>query len=80
MTGEAHFEGLVRFCIACSHCRVRCSPGPRRAQAADEVIDRVLAVASGELITLSDVRAAIELGRVQVRQCGRSRRASCCRS
>ena len=35
------------------------------AQAADEVIDRVLAVASGEVITLSDVRGAIELGRVQ---------------
>ena len=35
------------------------------ARAADEVIDRVLAVASGEVITLSDVRGAIELGRVQ---------------
>ena len=38
---------------------------PRPAAAADEVIDRVLAVVDGELITLSDVRAAIELGRVQ---------------
>ena len=38
---------------------------PRPATAADEVIDRVLAVVDGELITLSDVRAAIELGRVQ---------------
>jgi hypothetical protein len=36
------------------------------AYAADEVIDRVLAVAGGEVITLSDVRAARELGRVQV--------------
>jgi len=35
------------------------------ARAADEVIDRVMAVASGEVITLSDVRGAIELGRVQ---------------
>jgi hypothetical protein len=33
--------------------------------AADEVIDRVLAVANGEVITLSDVRSALELGRVQ---------------
>lgn len=36
------------------------------AAAADELIDRVLAVASGEIITLSDVRAARELGRVDV--------------
>lgn len=34
--------------------------------APDEVIDRVLAVVSGEVITLSDVRAARELGRVTV--------------
>lgn len=34
------------------------------ARAADEVIDRVLAVAGGEIILLSDVRAARELGRV----------------
>jgi hypothetical protein len=33
---------------------------------ADEVIDRVLAVAGGEVITLSDVRAARALGRVSV--------------
>ncbi len=32
--------------------------------AAAEVVDRVLAVAAGELITLSDVRGAIELGLV----------------
>lgn len=37
-----------------------------RAAAADEVIDRVLAVAGGDVITLSDVRAARELGRVNV--------------
>lgn len=36
------------------------------AVAPDEVIDRVLAVVSGEVITLSDVRAARELGRVSV--------------
>ena len=36
---------------------------PARAQ---EVIDRVLAVAAGEVITLSDVRTARELGRVDV--------------
>ncbi len=37
----------------------------RIAAAADDVIDRVLAVAGGEVITLSDVRAALALGRVQ---------------
>lgn len=40
--------------------------GAMAAWAADEVIDRVLAVVSGEIITLSDVRAARALGRVQV--------------
>lgn len=40
-----------------------CAPG--RAMAADDVIDRVLAVVGGEVITLSDVRAALALGRVQ---------------
>jgi len=39
---------------------------PARSHA-QEVIDRVLAVAGGEVITLSDVRAARELGRVDVR-------------
>jgi len=34
------------------------------AAAADEIIDRVLAVVSGSVITLSDVRTARELGRV----------------
>ena len=37
--------------------------GARQASAQD-VIDRVLAVAAGEVITLSDVRVAIDLGRV----------------
>ncbi len=36
--------------------------GVMPARAADEVIDRVLAVVSGEIITLSDVRAARALG------------------
>lgn len=36
------------------------------AAAQGEVIDRVLAVVGGEVITLSDVRAARELGRVDV--------------
>ncbi len=40
--------------------------GVTRAAAQGEVIDRVLAVAGGEVITLSDVRAARELGRVDV--------------
>jgi hypothetical protein len=40
---------------------------PLAAQAgAQELIDRVLAVAGGDVITLSDVRAARELGRVSV--------------
>ncbi|MGE0449516.1 MAG: hypothetical protein AB7Q29_08030 [Vicinamibacterales bacterium] len=42
------------------------SLAPPSADAADEIIDRVLAVAEGEVITLSDVRVARELGRVQV--------------
>jgi hypothetical protein len=41
-----------------------CAP---RVCAAAEVIDRVLAIASGDVITLSDVRAAQALGRVDVR-------------
>jgi hypothetical protein len=39
-------------------------PAGGTAANGDEVIDRVLAVAGGEVITLSDVRAARELGRV----------------
>ena len=42
-----------------------CATGRIVAAADDDVIDRVLAVASGEVITLSDVRAALALGRVQ---------------
>jgi hypothetical protein len=39
----------------------------RLLTAADEIIDRVLAVAAGNLIMLSDVRAALELGLVPTR-------------
>jgi hypothetical protein len=63
MTGT-FLHGFVRCCIA-AVTAATLLVGSARAQAADEVIDRVLAVASGEVITLSDVRAAIELGRVQ---------------
>lgn len=51
---RAGLAGLLWLCLAMP------------ARGADEVIDRVLAVASGEVITLSDVRAALALGRVQV--------------
>lgn len=44
--------------------------------AAQEVIDRVLAVANGEVITLSDVRIARELGRVQARDSADAERAA----
>ena len=40
--------------------------GAPRAADAQELLDRILAVASGEVITLSDVRASLELGRVDV--------------
>jgi len=49
---------------ACLIAAVVCAGVPRAAAAQGEVIDRVLAVAGGEVITLSDVRAARELGRV----------------
>lgn len=55
-----------RFClwVCLTTLLCVCATG-RIAAAADDVIDRVLAVASGEVITLSDVRAALALGRVQ---------------
>lgn len=63
---------LLRSGIAALvHCGIAASLAvallavPRTATAG-EVIDRVLAVAGGEVITLSDVRAARELGRVNV--------------
>ena len=55
---------LVRLCVAAA-IAATLMVGSARAQGGDEVIDRVLGVVSGEVITLSDVRAAIELGRVQ---------------
>ena len=59
---------LHRACVYLRVCALLtaavCVPaGP--AAAADEVIDRVLAVAGGDVITLSDVRAARELGLVE---------------
>lgn len=50
------------LCLIASTGRVSAAP--------DEVIDRVLAVVSGELITLSDVRAARDLGRVTATDAG----------
>lgn len=51
---------LCRLGIAASACLLVAAG----AAAAQEVIDRILAVASGEVITLSDVRIARDLGRV----------------
>jgi hypothetical protein len=59
--GGAFLHSCISALLAASLCLL---PGPAAA-AADEVIDRVLAVVNGEVITLSDVRAARELGRVQ---------------
>lgn len=56
----------VRTCFAVGLILFACAGSARPAGAADEVIDRVLAVVSGDVITLSDVRAALALGRVQV--------------
>ncbi len=50
----------------CVLAAVAYAGAPLRTAAQVEVIDRVLAVAGGEVITLSDVRAARELGRVDV--------------
>ena len=58
--------GRLRHALrACLVAAVMCTAVSRAAAAQDEVIDRVLAVAAGEVITLSDVRAARELGRVE---------------
>ena len=55
---------LLRSCIAALSMSAFCLASVCAADA-DEVIDRVLAVAAGDVITLSDVRAARELGRVE---------------
>ncbi len=55
-----------RLCVCLALVLGACAGAARPARAADEVIDRVLAVVSGDVITLSDVRAAQTLGRVQV--------------
>jgi hypothetical protein len=59
-TAQGCVSALFAALIVCVGLGVSLSAG-----APDEVIDRVLAVASGEVITLSDVRAALALGRVQ---------------
>jgi hypothetical protein len=56
----------MRTCCAVGLLVLACAGEARPAAAADEVIDRVLAVVGGDVITLSDVRAALTLGRVQV--------------
>jgi hypothetical protein len=56
---------FLRFCVsALLGLALSLTVAPRAS--ADEVIDRVLAVVSGDVITLSDVRIAIALGRVDV--------------
>ncbi len=56
--------GMRHGLRACLIAAVVCAGVSRAWAAQGEVIDRVLAVAGGEVITLSDVRAARELGRV----------------
>jgi hypothetical protein len=55
---------FLRVCIVAFAAAAFVFPGGRAA-VAQEVIDRILAVASGEVITLSDVRIARDLGRVR---------------
>lgn len=59
-------RAFMHSCIAALTAAVLMLGRPAAAQ--PELIDRVLAVAAGEVITLSDVRAARELGRVDVGQ------------
>lgn len=56
-------RSVTAFAASVAVAAVLALPAPVRG---DEVIDRVLAAAGGEVITLSDVRAARELGRVDV--------------
>lgn len=63
----APFPGQWRRILqVCMLAAAVCAAGANEASPQTEVIDRVLAVAGGEVITLSDVRAALELGRVDV--------------
>jgi hypothetical protein len=63
LTSWARFA-LLPFCLmAFCSAALLCVPSAARA---DEIIDRVLAVVGGEVITLSDVRTARELGRADV--------------
>lgn len=57
---------FLRLCVFAPIALAICLLPRAAAAAPDEVIDRVLAVVNGEVITLSDVRTARELGRVQV--------------
>jgi hypothetical protein len=58
--GTVRAAGIILLSILLSTCMAALAPIRARA----EVIDRVLAVVSGSLITLSDVHAAFELGLV----------------
>lgn len=62
MTRGARLAATVGGCLLVAVV----STAPLAGAVQGEVIDRVLAVAGGEVITLSDVRAARELGRVDV--------------
>lgn len=57
-------SALLRYCIVALTTAALCPMLPTAA-GADEIIDRVLAVAGGDVITLSDVRVARELGLVE---------------
>lgn len=55
--------GAMMVALCCAGALGLGAPG---AAVAQETLDRILAVASGEVITLSDVRASLELGRIDV--------------
>jgi hypothetical protein len=46
-------------------CPFSAAPGPFRADVRAEIIDRVLAILPGQIITLSDLEAALDLGLVE---------------
>jgi hypothetical protein len=61
-----HMAARLRETLACALMLVATPVGPVSAAPPPELLDRVLAVVSGTIITLSDARAAIELGFVDV--------------
>lgn len=65
-TGAAGRTGRARAWTVIVACVCLCLAMPAATSARD-LLDRVLAVVSGTIITLSDVRAAIELGFVDTR-------------